>query len=565
MIAIGSLRMRFIGWSVFILAVLAVFAFRVVPDPRVETDILALLPQEQTDRALDTPLEEFSAMLARKQIFLVGSDSLDDAKLAAAAFAKTLETSEVFSSVQWQLDIDLAQRTAIYLSHRAFLLSPRDQQTLEAGETTPIVKRAQRVAFTPVGFMQPLGLADDPLGFTNDFLRSTADLTGNTRVDGDVLVAERDGRQFVLVITEIKGHPFATATQQRVMPAIAHARQAAKEATTARVEIVGSGSIQHASAAAERAAHEVTSFGTIESIAVVLLLLLVFGSMRPLILGLVTLALAIVAAYTAVHLVFGKVHILALVFGSSLIGSVIDYSIHFFADRFRDPAQWTPAAALPHVGPAILLGLTTTLVGYLVLAAVPFPGLEQIAPPDVMRGEETQIAGFLREYPHFAGVLCLPGTHTKWVRINAGDIVHFRTFMTGELFNLLSAHSVLRHSLSGNGSDPTEFAASVEAMAAEPAGLAARLFSIRAQSLVSEFGPAIAAARLSGLLIGAELAAARDDWCNQAPTIVGNGPQSELYAEGLRVLGQAPRIVDASHVTLAGLKSAYLQIAKDFS
>ena len=100
---------------------------------------------------------------------------------------------------------------------------------------------------------------------------------------------------------------------------------------------------------------------------------------------------------------------------------------------------------------------------------------------------------------------------------------------------------------------------------AEPAGLAARLFSIRAQSLVSEFSPATAGARLSGLLIGAELAAARDDWRNQPLTIVGNGPQSELYALALRVLGQAPRIVDASHVTLAGLKSAYLQIAKDFS
>jgi predicted exporter len=106
---------------------------------------------------------------------------------------------------------------------------------------------------------------------------------------------------------------------------------------------------------------------------------LVFGSVRPLLLGLLTLGFAIIAAYTVVRYVFGEVHILALVFGSSLIGSVIDYSIHFFADRFRDPAHWTPANALPHVGPAILLGLTTTLVGYLVLAAVPFPGLEQIA------------------------------------------------------------------------------------------------------------------------------------------------------------------------------------------
>jgi predicted exporter len=80
-----------------------------------------------------------------------------------------------------------------------------------------------------------------------------------------------------------------------------------------------------------------------------------------------------------VHFAFGKVHLLALVFGSSLIGSIIDYSIHFFADRFRDPAKWSPLAAVSHVGPAILLGLTTTLIGYLVLAFVPFPGLEQIA------------------------------------------------------------------------------------------------------------------------------------------------------------------------------------------
>jgi 2-dehydro-3-deoxygalactonokinase len=194
------------------------------------------------------------------------------------------------------------------------------------------------------------------------------------------------------------------------------------------------------------------------------------------------------------------------------------------------------------------------------------PGVKQTEPaPDVMRGEETQIAGIISEDPQFAGVLCLPGTHTKWVRIDAGEIVGFRTFMTGELFSLLSVHSVLRHSLDGTGTDGREFAASVEAMAAEPAQLAACLFSIRAQSLVSELSPATAKARLSGLLIGAELAAAKDDWSGQAVTIVGNGPQAELYAEGLRALGQEPRMVDAAHVTLVGLKSAYQQIAKEFS
>jgi 2-dehydro-3-deoxygalactonokinase len=193
-------------------------------------------------------------------------------------------------------------------------------------------------------------------------------------------------------------------------------------------------------------------------------------------------------------------------------------------------------------------------------------GIKQVAPaPDVIRGEETQIAGVLLDDATFEGVLCLPGTHTKWVRISTGDIVDFRTFMTGEMFNLLSVHSVLRHSLGTAGWDAREFACSVETMAKDSAALAAGLFSVRAGTLVSGLDPAAAGARLSGLLIGAELAGAKDYWFNQNVTIVGNGPQSELYAEGLRTLGQSPRIIDASHVTLAGLKSAYLQIAKDIS
>jgi 2-dehydro-3-deoxygalactonokinase len=191
-------------------------------------------------------------------------------------------------------------------------------------------------------------------------------------------------------------------------------------------------------------------------------------------------------------------------------------------------------------------------------------GIKQITPgPDVMRGEETQIAGFLAENPGFEGTLCLPGTHTKWVRISAGEIVHFRTFMTGELFNLLATQSVLRHSLGGAGWDKAEFAGAVAAMASESNRFAGQLFSIRAESLVSGLEPAAAKARLSGTLIGTELASARDYWLGGNLTIVGNGPQSETYAEALLALGQSPRMIDATHVTLAGLKSAYGHIAKD--
>jgi 2-dehydro-3-deoxygalactonokinase len=198
------------------------------------------------------------------------------------------------------------------------------------------------------------------------------------------------------------------------------------------------------------------------------------------------------------------------------------------------------------------------------LRVIILAGIKQLEPADVMRGEETQIAGILLNEPQFEGVLCLPGTHTKWVRISAGEIVHFTTFMTGELFNLLSRHSVLRHSLDGAGWNALEFANCIRSMHAAPANLSARLFSIRAEALVSALDAATANARLSGLLIGAELAAAKSHWLEANVTIVGNGVQSERYAQALRTLGRSPRLLDAADVTLAGLKSAYLQIAKDF-
>jgi 2-dehydro-3-deoxygalactonokinase len=198
------------------------------------------------------------------------------------------------------------------------------------------------------------------------------------------------------------------------------------------------------------------------------------------------------------------------------------------------------------------------------LRVIILAGIKQLEPADVMRGEETQIAGILLGEPRFEGVLCLPGTHTKWVRISAGEIVHFTTFMTGELFNLLSLHSVLRHSLDGAGWNAVEFTSIIRSVIAEPASFTARLFSVRAETLVWGLDAATANARLSGLLIGAELVAAKTCWLEQDVTIVGNGVQSERYAEGLRTLGRSPRVLDATDVTLAGLKSAYLQIAKDF-
>lgn len=375
----SGVRIRFIVWSVLMVALLALFATRVLPNLHVETDILALLPDAQEDPAMDEALNEFSAQLARRQIFLVGASDLADAKLAAASFARTLVESNAFASVTVQLDANARDRFDVYLRHRHFLLAQEDERALREGGGEALVQKAVRSAFTPAGLMQPMSLAQDPLGLLNDFLRAQIPSFGAARLDGATLVIDSEEGSYVLVLAESSGSPFASSVQERVMPAIDEASMAARRAVPAAVTILSSGAIQHAAAATERAKAEISTFGTIEALAVLVLLWMMFGGTRPLILAIFTLSLAVIAAFTVVHFAFGKVHLLALVFGSSLIGSIIDYSIHFFADRFRDPGRWSPMAAVSHVGPAILLGLTTTLIGYLVLAFVPFPGLKQIA------------------------------------------------------------------------------------------------------------------------------------------------------------------------------------------
>jgi len=183
------------------------------------------------------------------------------------------------------------------------------------------------------------------------------------------------------------------------------------------------------------------------------------------------------------------------------------------------------------------------------------PGLSQLAPADVMRGEETQIAGALALQPGFDGVLCLPGTHSKWAHISAGEVVSFQTCLTGELFQLLAEQSVLRHSLGGDGFDEAAFDEALSDAMSNPNRFAARLFTLRAESLVASLSPDTARARLSGLLIGLELAATRAYWLGQPVTLIGAEALSTLYARALAQQGITARQLSGPDCSLAGLAS----------
>jgi 2-dehydro-3-deoxygalactonokinase len=188
------------------------------------------------------------------------------------------------------------------------------------------------------------------------------------------------------------------------------------------------------------------------------------------------------------------------------------------------------------------------------------PGLAQTRAeqPDVMRGEETQLLGAIA--PGFTGLVCIPGTHSKWIGIAGGEVVEFATYMTGELFAVISQHSILAHAVEAGAVPSADAGAFRDGLAiaqASPTGLTASLFRLRAAQLLGFAQRADGAARLSGLLIGAEIAdAIKRHGSQHKLLLIGTGALGDLYRSALATSGFDVTPVDAEQAAQRGLYRA---------
>ncbi|WP_411033220.1 2-dehydro-3-deoxygalactonokinase [Shinella sp. BYT-45] len=187
------------------------------------------------------------------------------------------------------------------------------------------------------------------------------------------------------------------------------------------------------------------------------------------------------------------------------------------------------------------------------------PGLAQreAAAPDVMRGEETQLLGAAGELGDGDHLVCMPGTHSKWVRLSGGRVEGFSTFMTGELFEAVAKNTILSHAIADAGAisgDSAAFRAAVARMVEKPALATSQLFSVRAGSLIAGLSPQDAKARLSGTLIGLEIAGARSLVAEGTPVaLVVSGGLGALYEAALAAAGLSPTVIDADTAVRNGL------------
>jgi predicted exporter len=368
------------AWALASVLLVAFAAYLLARGAPLQTNLLALLPPTEHGAAAERAVAAMHDAASNRAVFLVSHRSDAGAREAARRFAAQLEASRAFARVQ--LDVPLADPRLLIraqLDYRFGLLAEADRAALREGRFDAPAWLARRMN-DPLRTSLAGGLAADPFGFFDRYFASLPYRSLRLEVSERMLVAhpEQGEGLHVLVGAELPGSAYDDSVQGPVLEAVARAEAAAR-ALAPDIEVLRTGAVFFAADARSAAQREVDVIGLGSVAGIVLLLLAVFRTLRPLALGLLTVVIGLAAAISLTVTVHGELHLLTLVFGASLIGEAIDYSIQYFGAYAGAGRDWDPQRGMALVRPGLTLALATSLLGYTALLLLPFPAVKQIA------------------------------------------------------------------------------------------------------------------------------------------------------------------------------------------
>lgn len=345
-------------------------------DLPIETNILALLPENQQDPFAQQAFTQVSLNINNKVVFLLSNKDKTKLVTAASEFSEKLLSTNLFSGFSAQLNNAEQQAWAkLYFPYRAQLLNNQQKERLQQAPEKQVIKVLQQV-YNPFSGVTGRELENDPFLLFRDYISSQSDNSSNFSLYQGYLITEYQGKQYLIIRADLAGDPYDTQLQTRLAN-LTKLEESIK--AKFHVELLHTGTLFFAAYGTQSAKAEISTIGVGSLLGVVLLLLIVYRSALPLALALLSISNGLLVAFVVTVAVFGKVHLFSLVFGASLIGVSIDYAFHYLTERLVVKDNWQPQVALKHIFNAITLGLLTSLIGYLGLLIAPFPGLQQLS------------------------------------------------------------------------------------------------------------------------------------------------------------------------------------------
>lgn len=373
-------RFGALAWLPVIVGLAVWLVIRVNSGPSINANILTSLAASPEENSLDAAVEKFEDRQQRNLVILVSASMEITARDAATLVFDRLADSHLFESLKLKQDTAALRRAgAFYFPFRFNLLSKQARRELLGGDIEAFERRLLGRYFSPVEGPTSELIEADPLLVLPDFLSELgAAETSHAQLNDGYLAIQEEGRAYILLLGKLNGSPFSLTLQESLVPVLQELRaDMASRFPGSSMAIAGV--FPHAAAGTESARREVSTVGLGSLLGIFLLFIVVFRSLRPFFMSFLSIAIGCLGGFAVCLAIFGQVQMLTLVFGASLVGISVDYSLHYFCESFRTVEAWSPETALRHVFPGITLGLVTSVIGFAGLLVPAFSGMREMA------------------------------------------------------------------------------------------------------------------------------------------------------------------------------------------
>ena len=390
--------MRHVGLGLwFCVLVLALFVLAIrLPVNGVQSDMLALLPkavaeQEWELRARTQIERDFSDQV----LVLVSHEEEAAARQAAQTLIRTLSREELIVEPVQDTNQDTL-KPELFFKYRMGLLSDQNRSSLLSGNAETVQNEALALIYSPLSVATTELIENDPYLLLPQFLSALQSENLDRDQTSGLPVVYRNEQFHFLVNAELTGPPMSPRYQQKFVPAFTLMAERL-QIDTPDLSIRKFGAIFYAERATQSAKQEVSIFGVLSLLGIVMLTLLIFRNLQPLMLALLAMTSGVLSGLAAVLFWFGSVHLITLAFGAALLGISVDYAFHYCCERFSKK-HTTGQERLAAIYNGLTLGMVSSVVGFSTLAFTPLPGLQQIS--------VFTVAGLLMSY--FSVVVLFP-------------------------------------------------------------------------------------------------------------------------------------------------------------
>lgn len=370
-----KLKKRAFWWLLVVMGLMLALGYLIL-NSKLNSSVLSLLPKEQTHDVPTELINGFQDRLDKQLVWLI--KPTDPHNLAPITWwYQNLKQQSFIAQVNGLIDENFQQNWGTFTYQYRYQLL--DAKTIERLKTGTQFSWIQSQLYSPFSGVSAAELNHDPLLLTRSSQLNQLSDTHHLTIKNNWLAAQdAQGDIWYMIYAELNGSSFnMNASHQMVTQLNLLAEQL--KTKWPDTQILKRGVLFYSDHASTEAKADITTIGSLSIIGIIILVITVFRSVRPVFLSLLSIFIGMICGLVAVLSIFGEIHIMTLVMSTSIIGITIDYSLHYLTERLLHGNRESAICSLKKLISTLSIALCTSFIAYLILLIAPFPGLKQLS------------------------------------------------------------------------------------------------------------------------------------------------------------------------------------------